>query len=306
MTHRAALALALLVASAVGAHADPIATATTPPDDVRRTILVGPSGQVWEPDGQGGWTRTSAGGVAADVSGAAIAGDLVVAGRATPLYRRQDGAWYGLRFGERGKTQLGGGPRAAVAIGKHVFVWNRGAWTRVATAERPVVALWAESERKLYVATDRAVFRLAGKKLVSHAPLTVVALVGSSPLAITATGEVRELSARAPLAPTVDGQPVTAVRATTSADGTPWILGRAGADTVLVRRARAGWERRPAPPLAADDTVVHLAVDSAGRVVLVTGAGAVHLAAEDGTWSRGSLTTRLDAARPGPGPARMP
>lgn len=298
--------LALVLAWAGAAQADPLATATTPADDVRRSILVGPSGQVWEPDGQGGWARTAGGGVAADVRGAAVADTLVVAGKATPLYRREGDAWFGLRLGERGKTQIGDGPRAAVAIGKQIFVWTRGTWTRVATADRPVVALWAESERKVYVATDRAVFRLAGKKLVSHAPLTVVALVGAAPLAITAAGEVRELSARTPLAPTADGAPVTPERATSSADGTPWILGHAGADRVLVRRTRGGWERRPAPPLGPDDSVVHLAVDSAGRVIVATAAGGVLLAAEDGTWTRGTLTTRLAPGQPGPGPARMP
>src|SRR3954469_3060132 len=99
----AALALALVLASAGAALADPLATAVTPGDDVRRTILVGPSGQVWEPDGQGGWTRTVGGGVGAEVQGAALADELIIAGKATPLFRRHDDAWYGLRLGERGK-----------------------------------------------------------------------------------------------------------------------------------------------------------------------------------------------------------
>ncbi len=301
-----ALALALSLAPLALAHADPLATATTPGDDVRRTILVGPSGQVWEPDGQGGWTRSAGGGVAADVRGALMTDELVVGGKATPFYRRHDGAWYGLRLGERGKTQVGTGSRPAVAIGKQVFVWNRGAWTRVATADRPVVALWAESDRKVFVATDRAVFRLAGKKLVSHLAVAVVAFAGPTPLALAADGTVRDVAAKATLTPTVDSQPVVVETVAGAPDGTPWLVGRLGTDRVLVRRTRAGWERRPAPPLAADDAVVHLAVDGAGRVVIATAAGAVHVAAEDGTWSRGTLTTRIGDGKTGPGPARMP
>ena len=75
---------------------------------------------------------------------------------------------------------------------------------------------------------------------------------------------------------------------------------------MLVRRTRAGWERRPAPPLTADDVVVHLAVDAGGRAILVTATGDVHLADTDGTWTRGALTTRIPAGKPGPGPAQMP
>ncbi|HVV85142.1 MAG TPA: hypothetical protein VHE35_18905 [Kofleriaceae bacterium] len=309
-----ASAIALLLALAAGpatlaprtAAAEPLAAATTPVDDVRRTILVGPSGQLWQPDGQGGWTRSAGGGVGTDVQGIAVADDLIIAGSGTPLFRRHDDAWYGLRLGERGKTHLGTGPAPAVSIGKEVFVWARGAWTRVATADRPVVALWAESDRKLFVATDRAVLRLAGKKLVPALPLAAVRFAGRAPLALTADGVVHDLATRAALAPTADGQPVTADAATQAPDGTPWILGRAGADRALVRRTRTGWERRPAPPLAADDTVVHLAVDGSGRVLVATAAGAIHLADAAGAWTRGTLTTRLPDAKPGPGPARMP
>ncbi len=310
MILRAAAALALAVALATAttgaAHADPIATATSPPDDVRRTILIGPSGQVWEPDGQGAWLRTAAGGVAADVQGALVVDTLVIAGKATPLYHLDAGGWYGLRLGERGKTVVGTGPAPAVAIGKQLFVWTHGAWKRVATADRPVVALWAASERKLFVATDRAVLRLAGSKLVSHDPVPVATFAGPTALGLTADGVVRDVAARAALAPRVDGQPVLAERATAAADGTPWILGRLGSDRVLVRRTRAGWERRPDPPLATDDVVVHLAVDAGGRAILVTAAGDVQLADADGTWTRGTLTTRIPAGKPGPGPARMP
>ena len=306
MTLRAALAFALALAGTGAAHADPLAAATTPADDVRRTILVGPSGQVWDPDGQGGWTRTAGGGVAAEVRGALVVDDLVIAGKATPFYRRDAGVWYGLRLGERGKTVVGTGARPAVAIGKQIFVWNKGSWTRLGTADRAVVALWAASDRKVFVATDRAVLRLAGTKLVTHQPLAALTFAGPTPVALTADGVVHDLTTRAALAPTSDGVPVVAERVAAPPDGTPWILGRAGADRVLVRRTRAGWEGRPPPPLSTDDLVVHLAVDPAGRAVIVTAGGAVLLAAEDGTWTRGTLTTSLPLGKPGPGPARMP
>lgn len=121
-----------------------------------------------------------------------------------------------------------------------------------------------------------------------------------------ANGDARDVSARTVLAPTLDGKVVTGVRIAAGPDRTPWILGRLGADLVLVRGGKTSWERRPAPPLAADDTVVHLAVDATGAVLVVTADGDVLLAGADGTWTPGRLATALPGTRPGPGPARMP
>ena len=180
-----------------GAIAEPLAAVALAPDPLAST-LVGPSGQVWQPDGKGGWTRGGPGGVAADVGGAVVAAQLVVVGKATPAYRLDPDGWRALRLGERGKTVMGVGPHPAFAIGRNVFVWKAKAWVRVGTAPAGVVALWASSDSKLYVAGADRVWRLAGKRLVEHAAASLARFgSGATPLAITTDGALYDVAAKA-------------------------------------------------------------------------------------------------------------
>ena len=312
MIRTLALGLLLLAASALPVAAEPaLAAAVGSPDDVRQTVLVGPSGQLWEPDGSGTWTRRSAGGVAADVGGAtrATGMGIVVAGRATPLYRREGDLWLSLRFGERGRTVVAAGPRAAVAVGRQVFIHSAGKWKRVGATVRPPLALWAGSDTKIYAASDTGVLRLAGGGFVAHAPTPITGFgtgAGAAPWAIATDGGVLDVTTKRLHHPTAaDGGAITAQLVTVAADGTVWVLGRTATGAAALAQLRKGaWTVAPSPPLAADDLPVVLAVDRAGSVLVATRAGAVHLGAADGTWKAGVLAEALPAARPGPAPAR--
>ncbi len=310
--HLAALLLAALAlgSSAASALAAPSLAAIVPPaaapDDVRQSTLIGPSGQLWEPDGAGSWVRRTEGGVAADVMGATrAAGMLVVAGRATPFYRRDGDRWLSMRLGERGRTLIANGPRAAVAIGRQVFVHTGTAWKRIATAGRPFKALWAASETRVFAGSELGVVRLVGGGFVAHATTPIVAFgSGATPWAVTSDGGVLDLTTRRVHRPSAAGVAVAASQVTIGADGTAWVLGRTTAGVALVRLRKGTWTVAPPPPLGAADVAVALAVDRAGRLLVATRGGAVFVGAADGTWMQGTLTEALPAPHAGPGPAR--
>src|SRR5262245_5430472 len=112
-----AVAVGVALAAAGPAAAAPAVVAVVNADaaDVRAAVLVGPSAELYEPDRQGAWTRKSGGGIAAEVVAAVQAGDAVyAAGETTPLYRRRDGMWAAVRFGERGRPLVGRGPVPSV------------------------------------------------------------------------------------------------------------------------------------------------------------------------------------------------
>ena len=288
-----------------------IAAVAASPDDVRKSVLVGPSGQVWEPDGSGTWTRRAAGGVAADVRGAALAnGNLVVAGKATPLYRREGERWTAMRLGERGRTTIGRGPRASLAIGRIVFVWTGTSWKRVGVAPATVTGLWSAGETKVVIATDAGLHRLTGTAFrpivvpLGSAPFTSLG-GGATTWAVTADGAAFDVTARRAHRPAVGGQPIT-VALVTSAGDSAWALGATAAGPALARFRKGVWSDAAAPPLSPDDLPVALAADATGALLVVTRGGLIHVGAPDGTWITGTRTQSLPAASTGPGPARSP
>ncbi|MBK7071034.1 MAG: hypothetical protein IPH44_01925 [Myxococcales bacterium] len=299
------LLAALVLASAGAATAEPLAAVALAPDPLAST-LVGPSGQVWQPDGHGAWTRDAGGGVAADVGGAVVAAQLVVVGKATPAYRLDPDGWQALRLGERGKTVMGGGPHPAFAIGRNVFVWKAKAWVRVGAAPAGIVALWAGSDSKVYVAGADRLWRLAGKRLVDHATASVTRFAsGAAPLAIAADGALFDVAAKAAAPVVLGGERLTPLAATTAPDGAAWVFARRAAGPILARRVRGAWQEVAAPAVADDDRPLALAVHADGTVFLPLASGAVWLQ-RGGAWSQATLTAPAPPPRPGPGPARMP
>jgi hypothetical protein len=294
--------------AAASARADVITAVAPATDDVRKSILVGPSGQVWEPDGAGTWTRKSEGGVAADVHGATLAGTtLVVAGKSAPLYRRDPVGWIAMRLGERGRTVVGTGPRPSIAIGKTVFVWAGTTWKRVGRTAGNVIALWAASDVKVVAATDTGLGKLAGAGAFAPIPaapaLAGLSTGGPATWAVTADGAAYEVATRRIHRPTVGGAALTVVFVAVAGDKT-WALGTTPAGLALARFHKGAWTEAAAPPVAADDAPLALVADTSGALLVVTRAGALHLAAADGTWSTGTRTEALPPATPGPGPAR--
>jgi hypothetical protein len=282
-------------------------------DDVRRTILVGSSAQIWEPDGTGTWTRRSAGGVAADVTGANLgAGDIHVAGKATPMYRRKGGIWYAVRFGAKGRTLLASGRALAVAVDRVVFV-QAGAWKRLAVANAPIKALYVASEREAVLATAAGLWRLRGRSFVpvpGSPGMAVTALVGAKPgvaWALTASGGLVEVGRVARAIPVVvAGEPLAVSRIAAAPDGSVWVIGRkagAGGPPVLAHRTGTGFVA-VATGLAADAEIEGLVVDRAGRVLLADAHGGVQWRDEAGTWTAAVRVDALPQPIPGKGPAR--
>jgi hypothetical protein len=292
------LATLVVVLLPTAASAAPIAAVVGPEGDadVRTSILVGPSGQVYAGDGAGTWTRSLAGGVAADVSGATRLGkDLIVTGVSTPLYRFDGTGWTALRLGQNGKTVMGRGPAPAVAVGKHVFVHDKGKWVRVAQAPGTVTALWASSAKKVFVVTAAGIHALRASELV-RTRAAVGAIVGASPWGVGDTGVIDASSGKAVL------DAAGAVAATGGA-GTPWIVTSDGTSPLKLVGKIGGKATTIDTPIPAGTALAGLAADKAGRVVIVTAAGEAHLWA-DAAWSTGALVDKLPEPRTGAGPAK--
>lgn len=306
---RAALAvvLALVTSAAAAARADVLAAIAPAIDDVKKSIPVGPSGQVWEPDGAGTWTRKAEGGVAADVRGAVIAGKLlVVSGKSAPLYRREAIGWIAMRLGERGRSIIGSGPRPAIAIGRTIFVWAGASWKRVGRTAANVNALWAASETKIVIATEGGLVRFAAGGFAPVPAAPVVAGLGTggpTSWAITSDGGAYEVASRRIHRPTVGGAPMTVALVAATADSI-WAFGSTPAGLALARFHKGAWTEAVAPPIATDDSALALVADTSGALLAVTRGGALHLRAADGTWSAGVRVESLPAATPGPGPGR--
>ena len=293
----------------------PSAAGSTPgADDVRAAVLIGPTGEVYQPGAPGTWTRRSGGGVAADVVGASAGlGELFVAGASTPLYRRRDGVWQAMRLGQRGAIVLGAGPLPAVAVGRHVFVQTRTGWTRVGQAPLPVTALWAAPERDVVVAAGGVLWRLRGgswQRLVK--PAAPSAIVGTGAWASGVGGTGPWALAGASAYDLARGRAVTArtpgaIAAATATRDAVWLLIVSGAGPMVLERhglaPGAAAEPPLATPLPADASLAAMLVDASGRVLLATRAGAVHLWA-DGAWTRPALVDELPAPRRGAAPAR--
>ncbi len=300
------LTLAVALVIATSARADTLAAVAPAGDDVRKALLVGPSGQVWEPDGAGTWTRRAEGGVSADVRGAAVASSaLIVAGKSAPLFRRDGDRWTAMRLGERGRTVVGTGPRPSLAIGKLVFVWTGTTWKRVGRTTGAITALWAASETKVYAGSDSALVKLAGGggfgPIATGTP-AVVALAGAVPWAVTGDG-VYEVAARRAHRPTVGGAPLSVFLVTATVD-TAWALGTTSTGPALARFHKGAWTDAVPPPLPADDPPLALIADTSGGLLVATRGGAVLFAGSDGAWTAGTRADALPVAPPGPGPAR--
>ncbi len=264
--------------------------------DVRKSELIGASAQRYlaEP-GELRWLRRSAGGVAVTVRGAARhRGELVVAGGRAPMFRLRGDTWAIAPLGQQGRAMLGTGPVFSIAIGKHIFVDVAGKLTRLGAVPDPVVALWAASERSVFVATEKAVLRRSGATFQALPQSAgAIGFSGASPHAITA-GVAIDLRSG-----TRTALPGNATAAAQSGSKPAALVTTSAGRTALWRHGQ------PAPlELPQGLVATSLAVDAEGRALFVGPAGAALLA--DGSWHTLELADALPAPRPGPGPARSP
>ena len=312
--HVASLALALLGLAGQPASADDLAAIVDDATDVRKSTLIGPSGQVYEPDGAGAWVKRVPGGVAADVTAAMrLAGRIVVTGRAAPMYAFDGKLWRVTPIGQRGRVVVATGPTPCLAIGSQIFQHDKQGWVRVATAPAPITALWAASRTNIRIATatvgtattasTSAVWTQRGGKFQQLTPATIAtAFVGTTtPLAVTAAGLVEIDKAKAPLLGSITDIVGSAVN---PKGNDVWIVTASpGAALGLVLLRGGKLAPAIATPISAGSALADVTVDSAGRVLLATRDGAVQL--WDGkAWSAGTIRSELPAPGRGPGPAR--
>jgi hypothetical protein len=274
--------------------AEPALTAVAAdPADVRAAVLVGPSGQVYTPTATG-WHRPALGGTAAAILGAARVGTtLYIVTSAAPPFRWTDGAWHaapipGVR---RGAAVPGSGPAPAVAIGSKIVVATAAGWIDVKGAPAPPTALWAASDRDVWIAARGAIWRRRGSsfaRVADGAALTG----GDAPWRIEAD-RARDLAT----GKTTRAQAGTIVAAAHA--GEAIVLLVRGDHGVTVERHGARVEVL-APPTGA---WALLWADRAGRIAIAAPTGEVAIYA-DGAWQARPIDTTAPAPRPGPAAAR--
>jgi hypothetical protein len=314
-----------------------IAAAAGGEDDVTRSVLVGPGGQVYEPATPGTWQRRFGGGIAPAVLGAVMAGTALFAhGEITPVFRLEGTAWNASPLPNRGPCALGRGPVAALGIGRHVYTWRDSGWTRLGSIQGAVTAVWAGTPARAYAASAQGgLWRMQGGAATAvptaqAAGDPVVLLTGQAraPLyGVTRGGAVLRIRERATLVD-VDAALAgwAAQVAAADASGTLWALGwipasdQAPAQAVLARtQGNALIAMETVAGLAPGERFTVLQLDRGGGMLWATESGTVRYrsgsasdsaAAPDPTsagWRDGQIQGELPrplSAFPGRGPAR--
>ncbi|CAN5405798.1 hypothetical protein BH11MYX1_BH11MYX1_20810 [soil metagenome] len=305
---RAAIVAALLGTIAHGAPAPAVIAALAAPEtkDVRDTVLLGPNGQVYEPDGNGAWIRHHTGGIADDVVRASRAGGRVIVGvESGPPYayapgKTGDGAWHMVVLGLHAKAIVGHGPRATAAFGRQVFGLETGTPVRLTDAPAPVLTL-AASRKSVVIVTDQGLARLVGQrwKSIAIAPAQVTALLDDR-WALVDRGLLDLRAGKVTAWPTgfrpsavfaVDNDLVVAA-------------GTQGANLVLVTLKAGKLDHELIGVRLA--TVVALAADRAGRVVVAARDGQLAVRDKQDAWTATAVRDELPAGRPGSPPAVQP
>lgn len=299
----------ILIACALAAHRAPaaaedapqlaaLAPAPAPADDARLAVAIGPSGEVYEPDGKGAWVRHQRFATAGTISLAARAGGAVIALGDGVVYRLAPNGWSAIRLAQTDKAKLAGGWGAVAAVGRQLLALDRlagGEPAKLGAAAGDILLVGAG--RSIVIATDRGLFRLDGARLAPiAAPQRARALVGDQ-WAIVDGGAVELRTGK-----------TTAWPAGASIE-----LAAAGADERLIAVARtagklellalrAGALERT--PIDADgaDAPVGVAVDRAGRAVVAFRGGRIAVR-ERAAWTTALVGEQLPSPHPGAPPA---
>lgn len=291
-----------------GAHADavepaPRATiqlvALAPPaaDDARRAIAIGRDGEVYEPDGNGGWVHRLASSTATPVVAAGRAGDAIVAIGDGVIYRLAGNGWSAIRLVQRGKATLGHGTRSLAAVGRQLFSLEqltRGESTRLVQAPSNIVAIGA-SARSIVVATETGVLRVVGGKLVPIRSVPARPHLLSDRWALVDRGAFDLTTGKLTAWPA--GLTIGAATATPDDALAAIATSRTGLELLTLRAGKLARD-----PLGITGTAVGVAIDRAGRAVVALSDGRIAIRSKTG-WT---TTTAIDdppAEHPGPAPA---
>src|SRR6185295_14530487 len=134
-------------------------------DDVRRAVVIGTSGEVYEPDGKGAWVHKLWSWTATPVtSGARTGGGTIIAFGEGVIYRLASNGWSAIRLAQHGKAVLGAGARPLAAVGRQLFALDplvRGEPVKVAVAPANIVAIGAGKATVLV--TEAGAWRLGAR-----------------------------------------------------------------------------------------------------------------------------------------------
>jgi hypothetical protein len=294
-----------------------VVAAIAPEGGKGNPVLVGRSGQLYVAGADRIWRRRGGGGVSADVRAAVRSptrpAEVIAAGDQAPLFRFAGSAWNADLVGNRGPTTLArGGGVPALAIGRHVYTFDKDAWVRRVSAGKVVTALWADGPKLILVATgDGALARWDGKRLtpiktglVAGDPL--VLLVGSQPRQVFGRSKggrwIRvsgTAAASVALDRALDGFDEQA--AGVASDGALLLAGTlpapgGGRKAVLAR----GGDSRVAPWqdlwALADGDRFAVVFAQGGELLVASRAGSVRVRSAAGAWSEGRVVGDLPPA----------
>jgi hypothetical protein len=299
------------------AGASVVAAVAPSSSDVRKAVVVGPTGQVYEPTGKGEWVRRRAGGIAGLVTGAAsAAGIAIVEVRNAPPFKLVAGAWTAITLSPKARATLGAGTRVIAATGKAVFALDRGDAKQLADLPARISAIGASAKHAVAL-TDKGVFELTG--------------------AATAWRAIKKLPKRITLRGLISDRYASTDRGVldlTTMKSTAWPAGVrvdeiAAAGTTIVALAATGARAKPLelvvltgkpaargkPAVVREPTpfdgsadVVALVIDDDRRVLLATRDGRIALRAAGawdgaGSWTVTQVRDEVPEPRPGAGPA---
>jgi hypothetical protein len=300
------IALALAAKAQADSATSPAAAAATvrlaaiaPADDVRRALVIGVGGEVYEPDGKGAWVHRLRCSTATPLVAAGRAGDAVVALGDGVVYRWAANGWSAIRLVQHGKAVLGAGVRSLAAVGRQLFALDaltRGEPTRLAVAPGNIASIGVGA-RGAVVATDAGVFRLAGTRFapIAAAPRGLRLLSARWALADRgafdlATGKLTSWPA---------GISIAAAMATDDAL-TAVAAGPSGLELVTLRGGKLVRE-----PLGITGAAVGVVVDRSGRAAVALADGRIAWRTATG-WTTTEVTDEAPADRPGAPPAMSP
>jgi hypothetical protein len=305
----ASLGLLLTLGDAATAQ-PPVLAGLAPADDARKAIALGPSGEVYEPDGAGAWVRTKQISTASTLSiigrtGDGTAGQAIVASGEGVVYRLAPNGWSAIRLAQKGDAVMSRGPRAVGAVKRQLYAldrWKGGEPEKLATAPAPVLAMG--SGKSIVVATERGMYRIEGAKLtpLTGIPAKVSRLV-SDRWAIVGSGAI-DLRTRK----TTSWPAGASITATTvgPADELVAVATIAGKLELLTIRA-AKLQRAPITidPGGSAKGAIGVVVDRGGRAVVAFSDGRL-LLRNGSAWTSTTVGDAIPDARPGPAPATSP
>jgi hypothetical protein len=281
--------------------------AIAPADDARRSVAIGPAGEVYEPDGKGAWVRrlpcsTAGAIVAAGRAGAGAgagagggAGAAIVALAGGAVYQLSDTGWSAIRIARRGQAIMNPGARSLAAVGRQLFALDaltRGEPTRLAVAPANIVAIGAG--KGIVVATEAGAFRFERSRLVALRTAPARMQLVSDRWALVDRGALDLATGKRTAWP---GELAIGVAAAGPDDALVAIgRGPGGLELVTLRRGKLARD-----PLGASGTAVGVVVDRAGRAVVALADG--RIAMRDKGWTITEVSDAPAAEHPGAPPA---